>query len=122
MSNTIIEANDATFQSTVLESKGTVVVDFWAPWCGPCRMQGPILERFVGKNEEVTVVKVNVDESPNVAQAFGIRSIPTIAVFEDGVAVLGAAGVQNEAKLTKLIADAKEHAKEHAAGAHEHAS
>ncbi len=114
MSNPIVEANDTTFQSTVLESEGTVVVDFWAPWCGPCRTQGPILERFAGNNTDVTVVKVNVDESPQVAQAFGIRSIPTIAVFEDGQGILGAAGVQNEKRLGELVAEARTHAKEHA--------
>ena len=117
MSDRIVEANDTTFKTTVLESKGTVLVDFWAPWCGPCRMQGPILERFAEANSDVTIVKVNTDESPGVAQAFQIRSIPTLAVFEDGVAMLGAAGVQNEKSLTKMIAEAREHAVEHAAQA-----
>jgi len=115
MSEHILTATDTDFEAKVLQADGTVLVDFWAPWCGPCRAQAPILERFATANSDVTVVKVNVDESPRVASTYGIRSIPTIAVFEGGNALLGAAGVQNEKRLGTLITEARKHAEEHAA-------
>ena len=104
MTDTILLTDDTNFKTNVLSADGTVVVDFWAPWCAPCRMQGPILERFAAARPDVRVVKVNVDESPVTAQSYGIRSIPTIAVFRDGAPIIGAAGVQNEKALTKLVA------------------
>lgn len=110
MSEHILNATDVDFESKVLQADGPVVVDFWAPWCGPCRAQAPILERFASANADVTVVKVNVDESPRVASTYGIRSIPTIAVFEGGNALLGAAGVQNEKRLGALVVEARKHA------------
>lgn len=99
-------ADDKTFESEVLNAEGLVLVDFWAPWCGPCRTQGPTLERFAADRDDVQVVKVNVDESPKVASTYGIRSIPTLAVFRDGEAVLAAVGLQNEAGLRRLVIEA----------------
>ncbi len=82
----IKHANDASFEMEVLNSKGIVLVDFWAAWCGPCRSQAPVLEQLSRDRmmKDVKIVKVNVDESPNISQKFGIRSIPTLMIFEDG--------------------------------------
>jgi thioredoxin len=82
----IIHAVDANFDATVLNSPGVTVVDFWAPWCGPCRMMAPILDDFAIEQEDrgVRVVKVNTDEAPDTSERFNIRSIPTLIFFKDG--------------------------------------
>jgi len=79
------EVTDSSFQQEVLESEVTVLVDFWAPWCGPCRMVAPVVDEISEQYEgQVKVVKVNTDENPNVASQYGIRSIPTLMIFKDG--------------------------------------
>jgi thioredoxin 1 len=84
MSNTTV-GTEANFESEVLKSDMLVVVDFWAPWCGPCRLVGPILEEIATDNDgKVKVVKVNVDENPALAQRYGIRGIPTMIFFKGG--------------------------------------
>jgi thioredoxin 1 len=89
----VTAVTDATFESDVLKADAPVLVDFWAPWCGPCRMVGPVVEKlaelYAGR---VRVVKLNVDENPVTAQTFGIRSIPTVALFSGGEVVDGVLG------------------------------
>ncbi len=91
------ETSDATFRSDVLESQKTVLVDFWAPWCGPCRILGPIIENIGKKMEgKVEVLKMNVDENPNTAVQYGITGIPTVIIFRNGKAEREFVGVQPE--------------------------
>lgn len=88
---------DATFQKDVLDSKESVLVDFWAPWCGPCRMVGPIIERISEKVAgKARVYKLNVDENPDTSTKFGITGIPTILIFRDGKIIQEYVGVQPE--------------------------
>ena len=96
-----INAND--FQAEVLEAKETVLVDFWAPWCGPCRMQAPVLEKFADENPAVKVVKVNVDDNQELAMEHNISSIPTLLVFKNGEAVNFAVGLQSKTALEELV-------------------
>ncbi|PSO58933.1 MAG: thioredoxin [Cyanobacteria bacterium QH_9_48_43] len=79
------EVTDTSFQDDVLESEVPVLVDFWAPWCGPCRMVTPVVDEIADQYEgQVKVVKLNTDENPNVASQYGIRSIPTLMIFKGG--------------------------------------
>ncbi len=98
------ELTDETFETVVLKADQPVLVDFWAAWCGPCRMVAPaveaVAERYEGK---VTVGKVNVDEAPVLATKYGIRSIPSLFVFKGGDVVERAVGVQSEDDLTKML-------------------
>jgi len=95
MSNSIIEINPKNFGATI--SKGTVLVDFWAPWCMPCLMQGPILETVAQKiGNGAIIAKINVESYPELAQQFSIEGIPTLLLFKDGELAERLTGVQNE--------------------------
>ena len=92
MSAGIIELNDSNFDA---ETKtGVILIDFWAPWCGPCRMQGPILEQIAGQVEGAKIAKLNVDEAPALAAKFGVMSIPTLVILKDAQPVKQFIGVQ----------------------------
>lgn len=88
-----IHVTDTDFDQTVLGADKPVLVDFWAPWCMPCRIVAPALEQIANeRNEEITIAKVNIDENPLIAQRYGIMSIPTLVVFNNGEAVEGTVG------------------------------
>lgn len=100
----MLEVTDQSFQSEVINEKNkAVLVDFWAPWCGPCRMQTPVLESFQKQyGDFIKVCKLNTDENPETARQFGIMSIPTLIVFKNGELFKKAVGVQNVEALKKL--------------------
>jgi len=104
MAEKLVEITEANFEETV--QGGTVLIDFWAPWCGPCRMQTPILEELADQMGDAVVIgKVNVDDSPSLAAKFRVRSIPTLILFKNGSAAQQWVGVQQAETLKDAIGD-----------------
>jgi len=102
------EFDDTSFEGEVLQASEPVLVDFWAPWCGPCRQITPMIEELAAENEgSVKIGKVNIDDSPGTAGAYGVNSIPTLIVFKDGEPVQRFVGVQPKSRLQEAIDAAK---------------
>ena len=98
-----ILVNKNNFQEEVINSDKPVLVDFWAPWCGPCRMVLPIIEEIAEENEDIKVVKINVDEDPELANQFGVMTIPTLYVFKNGQAVNHRSGAMPKEQILAMV-------------------
>jgi len=104
MSDFITNVTDASFEQDVLKAEGAVLVDYWAEWCGPCKMIAPVLEdlaeEFAGK---LTIVKLNIDANPDTAPAYGVRGIPTLMIFKDGEVAGTKVGALSRTQLAEFI-------------------
>ena len=99
----VLELNTENFENEVLKSDKTVLVDFWASWCGPCRMLSPVVDEIAEETPEIKVCKVNVDEQEELAMRYGIMSIPTLIVFRGGEAVWQNAGVLPKQAILDMV-------------------
>jgi len=99
----IVNITNANFKEEVLDSDKKVLVDFWAPWCGPCRMVSPIVDEIAEENSAIKVAKVNIDEQPQLASQYGVMSIPTLIVFENGEVADKAVGARNKSFILQML-------------------
>lgn len=99
----VITITNENFEQEVLKADKPVLVDFWASWCGPCRMLSPIVDQLAEERDDVAFGKVNVDEQPDLAAQFGVMSIPTVIVFRDGKVARQTVGAQPKAALEQLL-------------------
>ncbi len=99
----VLQITKENFEQEVLRSRETVLLDFWADWCGPCRMVGPVLEEIAGERTDIKVGKINVDEQRELAAAFQIMSIPTLVVMRGGKAVNQAVGVRPKQQILAML-------------------
>lgn len=104
---TTIDLNKDTFQEAI-DSDKPLIVDFWAPWCGPCKTFGPIFEAEAAEHPDVTFAKINTEDQPEIAEALGIRSIPTLMVFRERVLLFRQAGALARQQLSQLVTQIKE--------------
>ena len=98
-----ININKNNFQNEIMDSEKTVLLDFWAPWCAPCRMVAPIIEEIASERPDIKVGKINVDEQPELASNFGIMSIPTLVVMKNGKIVQQVSGVRPKNAILEML-------------------
>ena len=104
MSDKIVHTNDSRFDADVLKSDKAVLLDFWAEWCGPCKMIAPLLDEAAEQYaDRLTVAKLNIDENPNAPAKFGIRSIPTLMLFKNGTVQAQKLGAMSKSQLTEFL-------------------
>ena len=104
MSEQIVHVTDDSFESEVLKSSQPVLVDYWAEWCGPCKMIAPVLDEIAGEYaDKLKVVKLNIDDNPNTPPRYGIRGIPTLMIFKDGEVEATKVGAVSKSQLTAFI-------------------
>ena len=99
----VININNNNFQDEVMHSEKPVLLDFWASWCGPCRMVSPIVDEIAAERSDIKVCKINVDEQPELAARFGIMSIPTLVVMKNGKVVNQAVGARPKAQILAML-------------------
>ncbi len=99
----VTELSSSNFEQEVLQSSQPVLVDFWAPWCGPCRMIGPVVEELAGENTSLKVAKINIDDAQDIASTYGVSSIPTLMIFKNGDVIDRFVGVQPKSRLQEAV-------------------